>query len=105
MIPSISGKTNTELYALAEQYAVAQEHLAASASEDSQHWHFVALKDLLMELARRMVQPPPPYTPSEAEVEAGLAVWFGENVEWGSREKSDMRAVLIAAERARRSCK
>jgi hypothetical protein len=35
----------------AERFAVAQENYAAQANEDSQHWHHVALANLLRELA------------------------------------------------------
>lgn len=34
----------------AERFAVAQEHYAAQAAEDSQHWHHVMLANLLREL-------------------------------------------------------
>lgn len=41
----------TALLERAERFALAQEQMAADASEDSQHWHHVALANLLRELA------------------------------------------------------
>jgi hypothetical protein len=55
-------KTDTELYRAAEKFAAAQERLAANTTEDILHWHHVALRDLIMELASRLVDrhPCPP---------------------------------------------
>ncbi len=47
-------KTDGELVAAAGEHAIAQQHLAANAQEDSQHWHHVALAQLLEELAARL---------------------------------------------------
>jgi len=35
----------------AEQFALAQEQLAANSAEDRQHWHHVSLANLIRELA------------------------------------------------------
>jgi len=35
----------------AERFAAAQENMAARSKEDSEHWHHVALANLLREMA------------------------------------------------------
>lgn len=49
-------KSDAELYSSAEEFAVAQERMAANATEDRQHWHHIAVRDLIMELASRLVR-------------------------------------------------
>lgn len=47
-------RTSEQLISDAEKFAAAQEDLAGRASEDSQHWHHVAVAGLLRELAARI---------------------------------------------------
>jgi len=49
-----SAKTDEELRKSATEFAIAQEKMAARSQEDSQHWHHIAVHNLLLELAKRM---------------------------------------------------
>jgi hypothetical protein len=44
-------RTRKQLIADADKFASAQEDMAGRAREDSEHWHYVALADLLREMA------------------------------------------------------
>lgn len=44
-------RTIHQLIAHAHKFADAQSQIAAQAKEDSQHWHHVAVADLLREMA------------------------------------------------------
>jgi hypothetical protein len=47
-------KTDDELLHSADEFAAAQEQMAARAAEDSEHWHHRAVAWLLHELAARL---------------------------------------------------
>lgn len=47
-------RTREQLVADAEKFAAAQEDLAGRSSEDSQHWHHIAVANLLREMAREL---------------------------------------------------
>lgn len=47
-------KTDAELLTALDEYAVAQERLAAAAKEDMTHWHHRSVAWLLAEAASRL---------------------------------------------------
>jgi len=49
-----ANSTDAELAAYLLKYAEAQDHMAARSNEDREHWHHVALRDVMNESAKRL---------------------------------------------------
>lgn len=51
-----NSKTTEMLIASLQEFAQAQDRMAALAKEDSEHWHHAALSDLMKESAIRLTK-------------------------------------------------
>lgn len=62
-----------ELVDQARSFAAAQSHMAANATEDREHWHHVAVMELLTKMADALSQSWPPSREQIARVIAPLS--------------------------------
>ena len=51
-------RSREQLTADARKFAAAQDDLAARSKEDSEHWHHIALRDLLLEMSAALTDEP-----------------------------------------------
>ena len=56
MVTTFSDKTDAELYRYAQDFAVIEERFAAEATDEPMHQHHLIVRDLIMELAKRLVR-------------------------------------------------